>query len=707
MPDAAEPVKVAVLGGGPAALAAAFELTEPGLGGRYDVTVYHPGWRLGGKCASGRNRARNDRIEEHGLHVWFGFYENAFRLIQRCYDELGRPASAPLATWQDAFHECNDIVLFEHWRDRWIPWHIQIPPDDGIPGTPSELTVWDFLHRVLRWLLDERKLAGEDGVPAPTADPEHAGWLGWLGDAADGIGERLEDLTQAAAENVLELACKLARVRAQDPGRPDGDGLLEWIGEVLAHAKRRCLDDIVDEALEEDHLRRYFMMVDFWEAVVSGIIADDLYGRGFGAVNDEDLRDWLKRHGANEVTLDQAPFLKGLYDLVFAYRDGDKAQADLAAGKALQAMIRIVAGYQGAMLWEMQAGMGDTIFGPLYEVLRCRGVKFAFFHWVTRLGVTADGRAVDTIEVIRQTEPVGGAYKPLFCVNGLACWPSEPDWDALLDGAELRDRGVNLEREPNPLGRPPVTLRRGQDFDEVVLGIPVGALPGICGELAERNPRFRAMLDNAHTVVTQGVQLWLDRDAATLGWPYGEQSITSAYVDRLDTYSSMSHLIEREDWPAAGRPREIAYLCGVVRHEGLDTQEQADARVRDNALRFLQEDVGPLWPAAPSGDSTCVDWDRLVDLSGATGDARLDAQFARANFQPGERYVLTPAGSVAHRLRADQSGFANLALAGDWTRNGIDGGSVEAAVTSGMQAARAISGFPASIAGETGWLVDD
>ena len=99
-----------------------------------------------------------------------------------------------------------------------------------------------------------------------------------------------------------------------------------------------------------------------------------------------------------------------------------------------------------------------------------------------------------------------------------------------------------------------------------------------------------------------------------------------------------------------------------------------------------------------------ISWDELVADAGAgagvgvgvgvEGEARLDDQFLRANFQPTERYVMTRAGSVRYRLASGESGFANLKLAGDWTRNGIDGGSVEAAVTSGMQAARAISGGP-------------
>jgi len=45
---------------------------------------------------------------------------------------------------------------------------------------------------------------------------------------------------------------------------------------------------------------------------------------------------------------------------------------------------------------------------------------------------------------------------------------------------------------------------------------------------------------------------------------------------------------------------------------------------------------------------------------------------------------------VRDRLAADESGVDHLVLAGDWTRNGIDGGCVEAAIRSGMQAAQTL-----------------
>src|SRR4051812_22545436 len=96
--------KIAILGGGVAALTAAYELTKTqALRDRYDITLYQMGWRLGGKGASGRDPDQHQRVEEHGLHVWFGFYENAFALMQNCYAELKPAADNPIKTWRDAF----------------------------------------------------------------------------------------------------------------------------------------------------------------------------------------------------------------------------------------------------------------------------------------------------------------------------------------------------------------------------------------------------------------------------------------------------------------------------------------------------------------------------------------------------------------------------------------------------------------------------
>ena len=69
--------------------------------------------------------------------------------------------------------------------------------------------------------------------------------------------------------------------------------------------------------------------------------------------------------------------------------------------------------------------------------------------------------------------------------------------------------------------------------------------------------------------------------------------------------------------------------------------------------------------------------------------------YVRVNFEPTERYVTAPANTTTFRLKAWESGYSNLFLAGDWTYTGLNVGCVEATVMSGKLASLAISGYPA------------
>ena len=150
------------------------------------------------------------------------------------------------------------------------------------------------------------------------------------------------------------------------------------------------------------------------------------------------------------------------------------------------------------------------------------------------------------------------------------------------------------------------------------------------------------MLDHSDTVMTEGIQLWLTQTADQCGWPF-QSAITTSYADRADTYSNMSQLLCRERWSGRDRPREVAYLCGVIDHDGVSTQQEADARVRENALGFLQINAKPVWPELIGADGR-FDWSALCAANDEQGESRLDCQFLRANFQPTERYVMTRAG---------------------------------------------------------------
>src|SRR5204863_8541251 len=114
---------------------------------------------------------------------------------------------------------------------------------------------------------------------------------------------------------------------------------------------------------------------------------------------------WLRRHGAHEGTLgatpaERSPVLRSVYDVAFGYLEGDIAKANVAAGTATNDLLRLLFSYRGSLMYKMQAGMGDTVFSPLYEVLSRRGVKFEFFHAVTRLGLAPDMPRVDSIGVV-------------------------------------------------------------------------------------------------------------------------------------------------------------------------------------------------------------------------------------------------------------------------------------------------------------------
>ncbi len=159
--------RVAILGGGMAGLSAAWRLSEPGWRDRIEsITVYQRGWRLGGKGAS--SRGQHGRIEEHGLHVWLGSYENAFALLRECYAELDRATTdpdAPIRTWDQAMMPADNLGMADRSGDDWLVWAGRFARNDELPGEPNatgrELTVVGFVRRALQLILDFSESLGE------------------------------------------------------------------------------------------------------------------------------------------------------------------------------------------------------------------------------------------------------------------------------------------------------------------------------------------------------------------------------------------------------------------------------------------------------------------------------------------------------------------------------------------------------------------
>jgi hypothetical protein len=85
-----------------------------------------------------------------------------------------------------------------------------------------------------------------------------------------------------------------------------------------------------------------------------GALRDGLFAPepDFTRIDDVDCREWLTRHGAHAQTL-ESPLMRGLYDLVFAYEDGDTSRPRFAAGLALFLAMKLFFDYKGAIFWKL------------------------------------------------------------------------------------------------------------------------------------------------------------------------------------------------------------------------------------------------------------------------------------------------------------------------------------------------------------------
>ena len=380
----------------------------------------------------------------------------------------------------------------------------------------------------------------------------------------------------------------------------------------------------------------------------------------------------------------------------------------------------------GALIWSFAAGTGETVVAPIYEVLKRRGVKFAFFHKVEAIRLSPDNpKQVVAVEVTVQAtlkDPEAG-YRPLIDVKGLPSWPKHPRFDQLVEGEYLRATGIDLESYWNgwpdnsfPHLKTVRTLSLGIDFDQVVFAISVGAVPHLCQDLMAANPAWRDMVEGLPALQTQAMQIWLSRDLYQLGWAEpldpakNELALSATYFSPPNGNGEFHDLLKWECWPADNTPTALWYFCGLMPDyeapppfSDTDYPRRQNARVKAQCIQYLQAAIGTMLPKAtvrannPVGDPMSLDFNLLVDTrdGAAQGVQRFDSQFWRANIDPTERYVTSPPGSGACRLEAWGSGFDNLTVAGDWIYTGLNVGSFEGAAMSGKLASYALSGAPA------------
>jgi uncharacterized protein with NAD-binding domain and iron-sulfur cluster len=707
--------RIIIVGGGMAGLSAAYQLSlTTELRKQYHVTIYQLGWRLGGKCASGRDA--EGRNIEHGLHIWFGHYLNAFRMLDDVYKNWS--GKAPDVCLDKLIFPQDYTPIGDPEGAQPCVYDVNFPPlKGGLPGRASpDLSIANCLSHVICLLIDFHDYAlGRNDPPTVELDEISIETIKLRDDPLFPPSRLLDVVT---TKTCLEIACAWLAHLDEDM-ISFGPADMELVRQVLLDAagasdRMTFVDSAVGRLLAQA-LRLAWPLV-------NGIFVDIVIEqRSIQQMDGEDFRHWLVRHGAEPMLVKQSPIVKALYDTMFQYPDGDIGNASYGAGTAVQVLLRALGTYQGAVAWELQAGAGEVIVFPLFDVLKQRGVEFRFFHKLTDIRVSPDGRSVDSLHFDVQARPQPGYQWTMPFGHGLYGWSSQPDWlhlDIPPDGCVDFESFWCNERVDTDV------KTRGRDFHDVVLAIPLGAFKKFSGDKsAERPPppilsgvgvkhepfddlynystKFWNMAAKLRLVPSISVQLWSTRSLADLGWHREKAALVSG-PDPLDIWADMSQLLrfERRD-----PPYSLHYLCDVFPSKlyaapqtSPHAQEMANLLAYLKTMDWLEHKAQFIWSKVMTKGA--FDWTVLYDDQDRSSYHRMRAQHVKANISPWGCCVATAAGTSAWRLKTDESGFKHLYLAGTWIDTGFNTECVETAVISGMQAARAIIGGELAIPGE-------
>ena len=197
-----------------------------------------------------------------------------------------------------------------------------------------------------------------------------------------------------------------------------------------------------------------------------------------------------------------------MYDLVFAYEDGDPERPRFSAGLGLVPRDKLFFDYKGAIFWKMRAGMGDVVFAPLYQALRARGVRFAFVHRVERLHLdrrTSGGSRRFTLA----RAPHGRDLDPLVRVTGCPCFPCAGGRAPIGHAVAARRRATTSTPSCSPRA----------------LGVAAARSAASCSRTRRAGS---AMTRASRRSRRRSLQVWARADERELGWPHAGATVRAA-----------------------------------------------------------------------------------------------------------------------------------------------------------------------------------
>ncbi len=715
-PDVKNCIKVAVLGGGPAGMACAWLLSNPmGPGGQnawtasqntpaIKVDLFEKDYRLGGKAASGR-RIDDDgkfRIEEHGLHVLMGCYANLLEVLKWLGvdgdlqnltttliprgdgSNLLDAWELSLGPWASRSDDRSLLAWYMAERDGqdwggeadaaltpWLPQWLGSSPllvglrllfGPNLQGQGKKRTrLITMLAQTLKLLTttdasDARQarhdmrtamLVASMAAPRPLHRVVLPLWqqVADLADRSKGAGHAVDPKNLAlqvglrrllfaemnhSADLAFQTLIKRYQVSGADDFRPESDitPAARWL-RTLSRASLSPSDpdaQLVGELLE------------LATTIAIGLEKDGLFP--YWALDDpRDLLlmkypEWIR---SVQNKLDNQRLAQWLDDngvekgFVKRSRILDAVMAGLFTRPDWIAAGTFVNGLVRLLVTYRDAPYkllpGGTGEAVIGPIFEALRTKGVQIH----LGASVTGLVLDNV-----------AARPLArAIEFVQVQQADPAGEFARWGPATREGWVARAARPLPGSEEKATA------DVFVLAIPpFGAtLPGLPVALAGR-------LGAIHSRATIGVQHW------TEGAPRFPGAIVSGLQGTFRCASAMGHLNEGHTY----KPAPV-YYCG-------DCNDEIAQSLRDDPA-VLHE-----WLQAHAGK-----FQRGIEAH---------PPHVSINDSYSARYVCADVRTQAARPFVFESGVQNLWLAGDWTRTALSCGSIEAAVTSGLEAARHI-----------------
>ena len=681
----------------------------------------------GGSAARARRgRGRHGRIEEHGLHLWMGFYENAFRLMRECYAELGRdPPRARSRTGDDAFDAGAAVGVDGAARRRPLGARgsRSFRRATALPGDRSRRaaarTVWSTTSSAGRRLVCARCSRRSHASPATTRRGPRTGR--WRADA-------LADATSldAALGELGELGARSPRRRAWSAlvAAIALAGRIDVVAAIPARASHDAAAAPARTSLIERGARPRRLEASTWTIARTRIwqLRRDRRGarprrrqRRDPARLRRHRRVRLPRVAAAERRLAERrstrPSCARSTISASPTRTAIRRGRASPPGRRCAACCALFFTYRGAFFWQHAGRHGRR---------RVRAVLRGAAAPRRALPRSSTGSRTCACALARGEPPVRRGARVRRARRrssdrrrvraagrrATACRAGRPsrDWEQLVDGDAPRARGWDFESFwDRRRTRPPSRSTSGRDFDLVVLGVGLGAVPHVCRELVDARPalagdgRAREDRRDAGVPALAHAPTWRSSAGA------GRRSNISGFVEPFDTWADMRHLLRAR---ALARRRARAARRLLLQRAAGRREPGRRARSaptpRPPARRGAAErhrascdaGVAHLWPARvdrpPASSAGSSSSTRRRGAARGRGALRLAVLDAPTSTRPTATSLSLP-GTGRHRISPARRAYDNLTIAGDWTDCGFNAGCVEAAVMSGRLAAHALS----------------